>query len=489
MAELHVGKGQQYATPAKAAAVAKSGGVFIVHEGVYAAGFRPPAGTAWVAAEGERPVIDGGWDGKRIDPATAKEVGIGIGAAGVTLNGFEVRNIKGRGVTVGPGGHDFTMRNCIIHDCVNGGFGANGSGTPIRNVLVEDCYGYRLSMSGSFKGQETPVNGCWLVKSVKGVVMRRVRVHQGHGEGMAAGTQSEDVLFEACVVSDTKHWAFGVNRCKGATLRNCVAYHTGDPDYIQGDGDVPAAYIVGDEISAKRFVNGPWSQGVLVEGCVSWGYGNGFGMRNNVKPGREPGELDGYDTRADVMVRGCTFVTGSNSKSGIAVDKNELGHAVDVTFERNVFVFNRLRADAAAIRINAPGGQVKFSDNVWTTVVPAGLPESNRPIAPTALVAPFATPFALDNLRPRAGGPLDGAGYGALAAVGTEPPPPPPPDPPDEPEPPEEAPDWAALRELAAEVGGELASISLAADATSRKAQVLENRIREYEVAAQGDEE
>ena len=72
MAELHVGAGFALKTLAQAAAVAKGGDTVFVHAGVYAAGFKPPAGTTWVGAEGEeRPVIDGGWKGGNLSPADA----------------------------------------------------------------------------------------------------------------------------------------------------------------------------------------------------------------------------------------------------------------------------------------------------------------------------------------------------------------------------------------------------------------------------------
>ena len=47
-----------------------------------------------------------------------------------------------------------------------------------------------------------------------------------------------------------------------------------------------------------------------------------------------------------------------------------------------------------------------------------------------------------------------------------------------------EKPDWAALRTLAAEATAEVVTASQALDAAVRVQQVLENRIREYELAA-----
>ena len=64
MTELHVGAAFALRTLAQAVAVAKAGDVVIVHAGTYREPLKPPAGTTWVAAPGETPVIDGGWNGK-----------------------------------------------------------------------------------------------------------------------------------------------------------------------------------------------------------------------------------------------------------------------------------------------------------------------------------------------------------------------------------------------------------------------------------------
>jgi hypothetical protein len=49
--------------------------------------------------------------------------------------------------------------------------------------------------------------------------------------------------------------------------------------------------------------------------------------------------------------------------------------------------------------------------------------------------------------------------------------------------------DWAALRALAAEAMAETAAAHMAADRAARLMQTLDNRMREYELAAVGGEE
>ena len=79
------GEGGTLPSLGAAAAVVKAGDTVIIHDGVYPAGFKPPAGTTWQAADGERPVIDGGWKGKEMSSADATDTGVGISKANVTL--------------------------------------------------------------------------------------------------------------------------------------------------------------------------------------------------------------------------------------------------------------------------------------------------------------------------------------------------------------------------------------------------------------------
>lgn len=91
---------------------AQQGNVVIVKPGVYREALRAAQGTTWRGEPGA--VIDGGWDGSETTEAEARANAVLIRAAGVTLEGIEIRNVKGNGVAVGEGGHNFTMRRCEI---------------------------------------------------------------------------------------------------------------------------------------------------------------------------------------------------------------------------------------------------------------------------------------------------------------------------------------------------------------------------------------
>ena len=475
MTELHVGAGFALRTLAQAAAVAKGGDTVIVHAGVYAAGFRPPAGTTWVAADAGQVVIDGGWKGGNLSPADANGYGVMVSAAGVTLRDFEVRNIAGRGVVIGAGGSGLVLEDFEIHHTFSGGLACNGSGKPITGITIRRGHVHDISLSGRWR--ETPVSGCFLFKDANNLLVEDVLIERGHGEGIAAGFRSHGVVFRRVTVRDTTHLAMYVANCATDVLvEDCVVYQTGLAEFRQGDGDVGAGYVVGDEVAEGKDANRPHSENVTLRRCVAVNCSGALQVRNGTKV--KNGLLDGYDTRIqNLTVERCTFVGGSHA-AGVGAGENDQGAKVRGVVRDCVMAFDVLQPGGEQARVTAPG--VALAGNVWTAAVPAGLPASNRAVRAAALVAPFATVadgFSIDNYRPVAGGPLDGAGIGALEPLPVEPPVDPPPDP-------EPAVDWAALRTLAAEATAEVVTASQALDAAVRVQQVLENRIREYELAA-----
>lgn len=489
MTEYHVragagGEGGTLPTLAAAGAIARPGDTVVLHEGVYRELFKPPAGTTWQAAEGERATIDGGWKGQRMSSADAKVNQVLINQPDVTLMGLEICNVPGYGVGVAGGVNNFVMVGCEIHHTVNSGYHANGTGTRIRGVTIEDCYLHHLSMSGLW--QETPVSGCFLHRYVIGLKVKNTRVRFGYGEGFALGPFTEDAEVEVWV-EDTAHLGiYASNRAKNVRFHNCVIIQRGLAEWRQGDGDVGAGFIIGDEVAGDKTANWPHGDNIIIEECLTINAGAGVGVRNNKKV--RNGEPDGYDTRGGFIVRRCTFIAGPDSKSGVAVAENQFGAKVKGAFRNNLFINDRLPAGGEALKNNASG--VEFIDNLWSGGMPAGLPASNQAIAASALVAPFATigeTVNLDNYRPQRGGPLDGAGYGALGVADEPPVDPPPPPPPPDPEP--EPVDWGELRELAAEASAEVVTASMAADRAARALETLGNRIREYELAAEGGEE
>lgn len=489
MAEIHVGENQPYATLARAAAAAKAGDRVVVHEQAvaYREVLRPPAGTTWVAAPGERPVIDGGWDGKT-DVADKKVNQVIVSRPDVTLRGLVVRNVAGRGVSVAAGGDGFLMEDCLISDCYDGGFALNGQGTPVKGVTLRRVIIRRVSRSWVVQKSPTNVNGCCLVRWGRDVLFEDCSVVGGYGEGMAAGVETIGMIIRGCTIADTMHLAiYASNRAQDVLVEKCVICHTGDAEYRQGDGDVGTGIVVGDETRPDT-KDDRWqhAENVEVRGCLVVGSGILFGVRNNLKsvPGAGAGQYDGYETRIqNLYVHHNTFVGGPHTKAGVGFNENPIGHPVKGRFENNVIILNRMRAGGTLLNHDAKG--VMFAGNAWAGLPATLLPDGDMAIPPSSLVAPLADlpnwdAFELDNYRPRADSSVASAGLGALGPVGPNPPPPPPD---------EEEVDWAALAALAAEVQAEAVTAHMAADRVTRVAQRLENQIRDYQRAAEGGEE
>jgi hypothetical protein len=430
-------------TLAKAAAVAQPGDVIIIHAGVYREVLRPPAGTTWQAADGEKVVIDREWAARPMDAADGKATGVVIAEPDVTIRQLEIRNVAGQGVAVTQGGHRFTMEKCQIHHTLQAGFAANGLGEFIEGITIRHCHAHDLCLSGQW--QETPVNGCFLFKSARRALVEDCLIERGYGEGLAAGSRSQHIVFRRVTVRNTRHLlVYAANRATDVTVEHCLFYQDGLAAFRQGDGDVGAGIVVGDEESGDKDNQWQHSENVTIRGCLVVNGGITFQLRNGTKPGRQPGALDGYNTRIqNLVVERCTFVTGPDSKLGITIGQNDQGGSVAGVFRNNLFVLDTMRRpDAERFRNRAPG--ITFENNVWTTAVPAGLQgRGNRQLpAKDALVAPLSTPLALDNYRPVPGGPLDGLGIGAdidaICATSGEPEDPPT-DPPGEPD---EEPVW-----------------------------------------------
>jgi hypothetical protein len=277
------------------------------------------------------------------------------------------------------------------------------------------------------------VAGCFLFRYAKNALVEDSSVSESYGEGMAAGIQSVGVTFRRVTIHTTMHLAvYASNRAQGVLLEDCVFYQTGDPEYRQGDGDVGAGIVIGDETRPDD-KDDDWrhAENVTIRRCLVVNAGTLFNIRNNLKAGKGQGQYDGYETRIqNLRVENCTFVSGPLTRTGIAIQENQIGHAIRGMVTGCVFVLDRLAASGAPFRSNAPG--LRFEGNAFT-VMPPGLASGNEAVTAAALVAPFAPladGFSIDNYRPVAGSAVALAGLGALAAQGEPPPPPPPPPPP-----------------------------------------------------------
>lgn len=447
-------------------------------EGVFRETLKPTAGTTWRAAEGKTAVLNGGWSGKaqpsqRIDQCLIRE-------PDVTLIGLEFCNVPGRAVTVTAGGDRAQILDCYIHDTYNGGVGVNGMGKMVPNVVIRGCRLIRVSLSSEVKTSGGGgVEGNCLFRWAKNVLVEDCYIAGGHGEGMAAGVESDGVTIRGCTIHTNAHLLiYASNRAQNVLVENCVFYQTGDPRFRQRDGDVGTGVVVGDEIRPDD-KDDRWqkAENVEVRYCTVVNGGSLFGVRNNLKPAG--GGYDGYQTVIqNLYVHHCTFVAGPDTRGGINVRENPAPPPrVRGRFEDNVVVLR----DASQWDVDAPG--FVALRNAFT-ILPPGLDASNVRIKASEQLVNAAADvtgtlddhsFDLNNYRPLAGSAVAAAGLGALAArPGT-----PDPEPPEGPEPPEEPPpgvNWDSLIDRAARIGTHLAAQAVELEEVERLIAALDAR-------------
>lgn len=482
MATWHVkrdapgGSGPEWLTTlAEATQNAARGDTVIVHGGVYREQFRPPAGTTWQAAEGERAVIDGGWDGKT-EPVKHGSILVGIGQPDVTLRGLEIANAPGQGLHVGATGHNAVIDGCVIHDCEDGAVVVSGEGkNRVKGVKLLNTTMYRLSRSWAVQKNPTNVGGTCRWRWVEDATVRGCTLYAGYGEGIAAGVGTIGMVIEGNVIHTLMHLAIYANWARDVTIRDNVIFQTGDPTYKQPDGDVGTGIRVGNEWHAKdpsKSENWPPVENVLIEGNLVVGTGVAFGLANGGH--LKNGNWDGYVTDIqNLVVRGNTFVAGPETKISISLKENERGGKVAGRFENNVIIGDRARA-GAPILANDTG--LVLRGNFWSSR-PAKLSPDDRVVDAAVMLVNGNAPvsgtaedhdFDRDNYRPWPAGPLvaDGrAVAGALQPDGVEPPPPPPP--------PNGTPVYGKLLEQAAAIGASLAATGAALAEADEQAAVV----------------
>ena len=482
MAEIHVrkdaaGAGSSVPTLAAAVAAVRAGDTVIVHSGTYREPLKPPAGTTWLAAEGEgRPMIDGGWNGK--SSLGSEKVGGGpvlaINGAGVTVEGL--RFINGRGYGAGVTADNTTVRDCQFDNMYSSGIIVNGDG-PVKNVLIEGCTISRVIMRYAVNGI---AGGCGigLVETVDAVVRGNV-ISGDWGEGIDIDRGSVNALVEGNIVTFKAHMGLYIIRARGTRLLNNVVYHvTEGDDFRAKDDQAPAGIVIGDEMGSGMLKH-PHSAGSHIEGNLVVNCGVLFHVRSHDQ------KALGYDTILDAgtVVRGNTFIGGPATRTGIQIAMQPaLPHGAAV-FENNLFLMENAPAGAEIARTQgAVATALVWRNNGWSQQPPAAFRGAGDVIVPAGALTDAGAPvmgtwrgtdFDMDNYRPRAGGPLDGAGVGALEALPVDPPV----------DPPLEPPDWAALLALAAEVDAHLATTILAAADTNRALLALKAKIVESKAA------
>ena len=422
---LHVGAGQEFKSIGAAVAAAADGDTVVVGGGVYRERVVVDKAIAVVAAEGEAPIIDGGWDGKQKTQSWQSQ--ITLAAPGATVRGLTIRNCPGRAIYVNAS--DATLEGCLAENTYQGAIlVGDSSGAAISSVVVRGNT-FR-EMSGAWDAGDRgkngrTVNGSFNIQNCRDSWVEYNDLYNGNGEGINIGRGSVGVVVRGNTVHSTNHVLVYVNRAEGTQIIENLLYHIPEPRYGGPKGDTySAAIVLGDEggpISASF----PASHGTSIRGNIVVNAGKMIQVRNN---------KDNYNTQLlDTTIKGNTFIAGPNTEQGIMIQANVHGRPHEGSvFSGNVIDFTHA-APGADIGTHPQGSGVTFDSNAWSRQPPAALRSVTDITGELGIVRPDAprVNIELDNYRPRADSPLVAGGrqIGALSAVVPEPPIEPPIDP------------------------------------------------------------
>lgn len=428
---LHVGAGQEFESIGAAVAAAKDGNVVMVHGGVYRERVVVNKAISLIAAEGEEPIIDGGWNGQETGSFAAQ---LAVTGAGAMVGGLTVRNCPGRGVLVNA--DNVRVTNCRIDRTYQGAMRVgDANGPQIRGVTVEGCVMTRMSLSWVTETKPQNVNGSLNIHNTVDSVIRGNVLAEGWGEGINIGRGST-VLVEKNVVHSENHVLLYFNRCQGSTARGNILYHVADGRYAGKQDNYSAGIIIGDE-GGPSVAKWPPSRGNIITGNIVVNAGKLFQIRNN---------KTNYDSQMlDTVVEGNTFVAGPCTERGIDIQANQQGrpHKGSV-FRNNVIEFTHARP-GSDIGTHGQAGGIEFGGNVWSSAPPKSMQGAGDVFGAVGLVDAGAaierlelpaTSFDIDDYRPLVGSAADGRGALMVLEPDT-------PEPPDEPDPP--LPDYAPV--------------------------------------------
>jgi len=422
MAIIYVGKDtQEYKTISAAIQAAKDGDTVVVGGGVYRERVNVDRAITVIAAEGEPPIIDGGWNGEETG-SFAPQLAVTGGGARVT--GLTIRNCPGRGVLVNADGA--TVTACRIDRTYQGAMLiGDANGPQIGGVTVADCIMTRMSLSWVTERKPSNVNGSLNIHNTVDSVIRGNVLAEGWGEGINIGRGST-VRVENNIVHSTNHVLLYFNRCQNSVAVGNILFHIDDGRYAGKQDNYSAGIIIGDE-GGPSVAKWPPSSGNIIVGNVVVNAGKLFQIRNN---------KNNYDSQMlDTVIEGNTFVAGPCTERGIDIQANQQGrpHKGSV-FRNNVIDFTHARA-GADIGTHGQAGGIDFSGNVWSAPPPQSMRGAGDFVGDVGLVDAGAaierlelpdTTLDIDNYRPLAGSAA--VGKGALDVLPDTPPVDPEPD-------------------------------------------------------------
>jgi Right handed beta helix region len=231
---------QPWATLTYAESKLSSGDTVIVRGGIYHEAITiNVANVTFQNYPGESPIIDG----QNTLPAGDNSSLVLMSANEITLDGFEIRNgYEGRGITI------YSVDNCNILNCLV--HHIQSAGIIIWNgadyAVIEDSEIHHHNMN-HVGGTNRPWGAGLNILESSNATFRRLKVHEGHGEGIIVGRGSRDVVVEQCTVYDNRAVQIYCMWSTNVTIKYNLIYGTNNSEFHRYPGAAGHGIVIAKE--------------------------------------------------------------------------------------------------------------------------------------------------------------------------------------------------------------------------------------------------
>lgn len=349
-----------------------SGQTVCVRGGVYVQEVKMnKAGISLIAYPGETPVIDG--QGRLPAKGTYTPL-IRIMASNTVVSGFEVRDSRARGITVGPAGRkpvsNVIVRGNTIHGSRERGISVIGTKPAIlENILLENNVVYENVVWNTTSSKWIGGSGV-AFHYTRNSTARGNHVYRNYGEGLVAAKYTTNITLEDNVVYDNSHANIYLTSTTNPTVRRNLVFCTDDRTFWSNWNGAGATPSPGIQIRDEKFSG--WStlpsvgKGQIIINNIVVGCGTNFGVAAQIS-GRG---------LVDAVVANNSFI---NARGDAVGPVNNVKFEGTATYKNSLFANNLIvqTVPGSMVRLMPGQGNPNFStmqvaNNLYSQTPPSG---------------------------------------------------------------------------------------------------------------------
>lgn len=258
---------------------AQSGDTILVRAGSYSERLhiqKPGVENATLqisAYQSEKPVIEG----TALDFTSQSGLVTILQSESVSINGFEIRNSRGRGVQIQKSSR-VTITNCLIHSCKASGLEISQSEKiQVKQSEIHHCARSFLA------GAPTLANAALALTYCKDVQIEDNKIHENSGQGISISTGCKQVIAKKNTCYDNRNGQINITSSVDITIEANFCYHSGRKEFLTIDKRRGPGISKSDIKAYKD--DGKWhTRNLQIINNVVVGCGNGF--ENHWKSGK-----------------------------------------------------------------------------------------------------------------------------------------------------------------------------------------------------------